>query len=268
MAMARRHVPAPPTAPGRSVLRDRQQQKAGGATRALSSRRPHRQHEDEADEGEGDELAAASCPICFDSLVVARRPAGRLLRSSWAVERVWLNCGHAFCKPCLSQYAATWVQEGKTAAAVTATGGPLVCPVQGCKVLIGEQTLRELLSADDWAKHVRLAEDHEVATDPRLRHCPKPRCGGVARLSPASLALLSSNPPKAPRYVPAACSKCGHAFCAKCAGNAHPKDTCDEAGDKGFMRWKNGRPVKPCPVCGYQVRWMEGVARLASEARF
>jgi hypothetical protein len=99
------------------------------------------------DENEGEETA---CPICFDTLVRGGR-GGRLLRSSWAVERFWLDCGHAFCKPCLSQYAATSVQEGKTAAAVATTkgkGGPLVCPVQHCKVQITETTLKQLLSAE------------------------------------------------------------------------------------------------------------------------
>jgi hypothetical protein len=224
----------------------------------------------EQEQEQGEEQQEQCCSICFDSLVRSR-PGGRLLRSSWAVERFWLDCGHAFCKTCLSTFASTSVQEGKTAAAVATTkgkGGPLVCPVQGCKVQITETTLKQLLSAEDWAKHVRLTEDTEVAVDPRLRHCPKPRCSSVARLSAEILALLKPPAPgrgpphHAGLYVEAVCGTCQHRFCAKCSADAHPKDTCEAVGDADFFRWKKKRAVKPCPLCGYQTEKTGGCAHM------
>jgi primosomal protein N' len=116
----------------------------------------------------------------------------------------------------------------------------------------------------DWNKHVRLTQDAEVAVDPRLRHCPKTKCDGVARLSTADLELIKDNSGRATRrflarnkaghYVEARCGACLHRFCAKCGGDAHPNDTCEAVGDAGFFRWKQKRAVKPCPSCAYQVR--------------
>ncbi len=249
--------------------------------RALGTRGPLRQRQtaarqqaavEHAEEHEEHNEEEQCCLICFDSLVVR---GGRLLRSSWAVERIWLDCGHAFCAACLSQFASTSVQEGKTAAAVATTkgkGGPLVCPVEGCTVQITETLLKRLLSDADWDMHVRLAEDTGVALDPRLRHCPKARCSGVARLSAESLALIDKPPayggrggapPRhAGQYVEAVCGTCQHRFCTKCSADAHAKDTCEAVGDAGFFRWKRKRAVKPCPFCGYQTEKVGGCAHM------
>lgn len=229
-------------------------------TTASATRQPLHQRQTPAQEAtaaEGGDAAGTACPICFDSLV---RPGGggRLLRSSWAVERVWLECNHAFCQECLSQYASVAVQEGKTAAMAAGSGAPLECPVHGCKVAMSEATLKRLLSPADWERHLRFTADAAVAADPRLKPCPQRRCNGMARLGAASLALLqasasSSSSSSGGTYVEAVCDTCAHPFCADCAAGAHPGKTCEAVGDEGFFRWKRGRPVKPCPFCSYQV---------------
>lgn len=122
---------------------------------------------------------------------------------------------------------------------------------------------------------MRLVKDTQVAVDPRLRHCPKPNCDGSARLSPADLALVESTSSRrlrifsAGQYVEAACGKCGHRFCAKCSAKAHPKETCEAAGDSGFMSWKKKKPVKPCPSCHYQTEKRGGCSHMwCAKCRF
>lgn len=121
-------------------------------------------------------------------------------------------------------------------------------------------------TTQDWAKHVRLANDTKVATDPHLRHCPRPDCDGAARLSASNLSLHTATTPRglfglrrAGAYVEATCGACGHGFCARCNGRPHPKDTCEAAADAGFMQWRRRKLVKPCPSCSYLVRATPGL---------
>lgn len=124
------------------------------------------------------------------------------------------------------------------------------------------------LAHQGWTKHLWLVKDTQVAVDPQLRHCPKPDCDGAARLSAADLALLTAPTPgrfsirRAGVYVEAACGSCGHRFCAKCSAPPHPKDTCEGAGDAGFLRWKKTRAVEPCPTCGYQTEKRGGCSHM------
>lgn len=202
-------------------------------------------------EVEAEDADAPCCPICFDTLAAPSKPGGRLLRSSWAAERVWLNCGHVFCEPCLSHHASLAVREGKTAAMAVGSGAPLECPVHGCTGAISEGTLKRLLSPVDWAKHLKFTADAAVAADPRIKPCPQRRCQGTARLSAPTLALFVGS---GGTYVEAVCGTCKHAFCCACgAASAHPGKTCEAAGDEAFFNWKRNKAVKPCPFCHYQV---------------
>lgn len=213
-------------------------------------------------EVEAEDADAPCCPICFDALAAPSKPGGRLLRSSWAAERVWLNCGHVFCEPCLSHHASLAVREGKTAAMAVGSGAPLECPMHGCNGAISEGTLKRLLSPADFAEHLRFTADAAVAADLRIKPCPQRRCQGTARLSAATLALLQASfsaPASASgsggTYVEAVCGTCKHAFCCACgAASAHPGKTCEAAGDEAFFNWKRNKAVKPCPFCQYQVR--------------
>ena len=110
---------------------------------------------------------------------------------------------------------------------------------------------------------MRYTKGFKVTTDPRLRHCPKPDCIGIARLSPASLALLSTSASTfdsfglrrhKSQYVEADCDVCHQVFCATCGAGAHPDEACEAVGDADFLRWKQGKRVKPCPSCRYHVQ--------------
>lgn len=65
----------------------------------------------------------------------------------------------------------------------------------------------------------------------RLRHGSKPDCISIARLSPESLALLSSSAFAfswfglrwhKTQYMQAECDECHHVFCAKCGAGPTP----------------------------------------------
>mmetsp|Transcript_25251 Transcript_25251/g.55362 ORF Transcript_25251/g.55362 Transcript_25251/m.55362 type:complete len:495 (-) Transcript_25251:91-1575(-) len=106
-------------------------------------------------------VAGTTCPICFCE---PDEP------SSWHV--TW--CGHAVCKDCLAQYAASHIDDQERS-------GPLKCPV--ClKILRKKDAIAAMMASDNkkeliqqWDTKIR---DRLLRAIPSFQSCPKCEGGG------------------------------------------------------------------------------------------
>ena len=173
------------------------------------------------------------CRICLDQKDIADCCA--------------LECGHAYCKDCLSH-----ILDGAIAAHSTAT---LRCPTPGCRS-IDVEDVRKITR--DRAKRDQLQTiqlDEFLAAQPNARHCPTPNC-------PYSFI----NEDRERRTFD--CPRCLQRYCPQCLLN-HPGITCDVAranqrlsGDKVAAERATLKFIqkdsKNCPTCHASIYRTEG----------
>jgi len=165
------------------------------------------------------------CPVCFNQVV----------------SPINLQCGHIWCKSCLSNYL------------VAATDNkifPLRClgGEATCSHPIPVSVARDILSADDFDAVVNASFLAYVYARPdEFHYCPTPDCDQIYRSAPPDTVLQ--------------CPSCLTRICPSCHIEAHDGLTCanrDVEGDKLFKEWTEAHDVKSCPGCKALIERTEG----------
>ncbi|KAI9326874.1 hypothetical protein BDR26DRAFT_809226 [Obelidium mucronatum] len=131
--------------------------------------------------------AAFECQICYDDT---------------PTEKAALNCNHAFCKSCYSQYLHTKIVDEGEAARIQ-------CPDSKCHVLVDEESVEGIVDPSVFRRYKNLLLKAYVDDTPSLKWCPHPNCEYAVscKISPSSLEEI----------VPSVACGSGHAFCFGCS---------------------------------------------------
>jgi Zinc finger, C3HC4 type (RING finger)./RNA recognition motif. len=161
------------------------------------------------------------CPICFDE----------------AVSAITLECGHSWCRSCLSHYLIT---------AVEIKPFPISCLGGGglqCAKLLPIFIAQDILTAKQFDALVQAAFlDHVNSRLQEFHFCPTPDCPEVYR--------------NIRSYVPQ-CPSCLVRICPKCNKEYHDSTPC-EGEDEIFQQWAAEHGVKNCPGCKSPIQRVEG----------
>ncbi|KAI0342306.1 hypothetical protein BDW22DRAFT_1330758 [Trametopsis cervina] len=156
------------------------------------------------------------CPVCLDEVSLP----------------VTLDCGHTWCKQCLTDYLL---------AAVETKAFPLKClgNEARCTEKVPLRIARTILSPEDFhnvAQASFLAYIHSRPTE--FHYCPTPDCSQIYRTAPPGTALQ--------------CPSCLVRICTNCHSEYHEGTPCaDGETEQGklFDEWTSTRDVKKCPGC-------------------
>ena len=109
------------------------------------------------------ESNACLCPICYDDEVE---------KKDWIVLR---NCGHGFCRDCLTDYAAECANNRTPLHLIT-------CPDHNCQSGLSNLDLQSVLEKDHPEIFDRISvasTDNFITSHTNFRFCPHPGCSGV-----------------------------------------------------------------------------------------
>jgi ribonuclease HIII len=88
------------------------------------------------------------------------------------VEITYLECGHYFCKECLTGYYNFKINESGRV-------HTMKCPNSECKNYVKGKYVKELVGENSYQKFVKFMLNHEVATNANKKFCPIPGCENV-----------------------------------------------------------------------------------------
>ncbi len=112
-------------------------------------------------------------------------------------------CKHFACRECLLHHVTDKIQNGDIA--------NLVCIQWGCKMLIPEYMLRELLTPELFEKYQRFSLRKALDKMPDVAWCPECESPAFKEDAKSTVAL---------------CGVCSFRFCTKCGRRAHPFERC------------------------------------------
>ena len=172
----------------------------------------------------------AECPVCF----------------SEPTHPVTLECGHAWCKACLTDYLVA-AAENKLFP-LTCLGAEASCPA-----LIPITTAQELLPAAEFDALVHASFTTYVHSRPeQFFYCPTPDCTQVYRAATQSTVLQ--------------CPACLVRICPVCHTEYHDGFDCVDrnvgGGEQRFKEWSRDHDVKNCPGCKVPIERSEGCNHL------
>ena len=149
------------------------------------------------------------CTICFTSYANFSFP----------------DCGHSFCKDCLSTYLEISIKDGNVL--------KIQCPALSCPLQLSRDHIQELSSEDIFQKYHEFYERKQLELNINFRWCPQRGCSGYDVYSTTNQL---------------ACNACSHQFCFLCGETWHFSEKCKEE-DGRFLNWVSARNVKKCPEC-------------------
>ncbi|KAI0685756.1 hypothetical protein BC835DRAFT_1408725 [Cytidiella melzeri] len=159
---------------------------------------------------------ANGCPICLDKVSLP----------------ITLDCGHTWCKRCLTSYLL---------AAIDTKVFPLNCLGDGaqCSNQIPISIVRRILTSEDFQRLAHasfLAYIHSRPSE--FHYCPTPDCVQVYRSAPRDTVLQ--------------CPSCLIRICPNCHVEYHEGTKCPDSETEElrlFEEWTSTRDVKRCPGC-------------------
>ncbi|KAL6764847.1 hypothetical protein V8C86DRAFT_2464716 [Haematococcus lacustris] len=129
-----------------------------------------------------------TCTICFEELL-----GSRCVRQP--------ECGHAFCRPCLTQHCTTQVAEGQVE--------NLRCPDPSCRLPVPPALLQDLLTPDQFKRWEQLLLQRALDKMQDVSYCP--RCTAIVVEDEDHCGQ---------------CSSCLFVFCGLCNDAWHPGVQC------------------------------------------
>jgi hypothetical protein len=168
---------------------------------------------------------AAECPVCFGEVS----------------SPITLQCGHSWCKSCLSGYL-TAASENKLF--------PITClgNKAKCSQLLPLTVAQDILSASEFEDLTNASFLAYVHSRPNEFHyCPAPDCAQVYRTAPQNTVLQ--------------CPSCLTRICPSCHVEYHDGQECADrqiGGEKLFKEWSKLHNIKNCPGCRAPIEKSEG----------
>lgn len=103
-----------------------------------------------------------------------------------------------------------------------------------CKEEFNEETIKLIVSVEEFAKYKKFKTNIEVNMNKRARWCPKPDCGKYALVNFGTNKCVC---------------ECGFTFCFKCGNAYHGWKSCDKVADQKFKEWSQNKKLQRCPKC-------------------
>lgn len=84
-------------------------------------------------------------------------------------ERVEMECNHALCSECYSDYLVNVIKRGPDCLLAT-------CPREGCKLVIPEDMYRKLVPESELQKYQQYYRESFIIMSRSTKWCPNPKC--------------------------------------------------------------------------------------------
>ncbi|KAI9554843.1 hypothetical protein GHT06_020120 [Daphnia sinensis] len=152
--------------------------------------------------------ASHTCKVCFDHRLGAN-----------CIQ--FPNCGHVYCKECMSSYFEVKITEG--------TVNGLICPEDKCTSQPSPGQIKELISPDAFERYDSLLLQSTIASMINIAYCPRQQCQYPVSYDPESN-LVS-------------CPYCNFHFCLMCKATYHGVAPCKMSSTekmKLFETYTNG----------------------------
>lgn len=137
------------------------------------------------------------CPVCCED--------------SEDIDTLALACNHRFCKNCYESYFIEKIKDQGESRRIQCMNG-------GCKLLVDQKTIENVVSPDILKKYNELLIRTYVDDLPHLKWCPAPDCGYAIECNISENQLL--------KIVPIVTCNCGHTFCFGCGNDNHQPCIC------------------------------------------
>ena len=159
------------------------------------------------------------CDICLSTIILSYE----------------LECKHIFCKDCLVDYLSNKITNADVER--------IKCPTGNCVILIKEEILQILVTPKDYDKYLKFLKRANNSKIPNSCICPIPDCDSYGIINGSSKDIKNF-------FI--SCQK-GHIFCYNCNQISHPGIDCDTLLENEFIKWKENKIVKKCPMCGFYI---------------
>ncbi|KAM9385756.1 E3 ubiquitin-protein ligase RNF14-like [Pholidichthys leucotaenia] len=114
------------------------------------------------------------------------------------------ECGHIFCRGCLSEFCKVQIAEGNVRG--------VICPQGDCTAAPTPAQVRSLVGEDLFSRYDRLLLQSALDSMSDVTYCPQRSCGSPVIQEKSSTAAL--------------CSVCDFAFCVMCKKTYHGTEDC------------------------------------------
>ncbi|KAM9383632.1 E3 ubiquitin-protein ligase RNF14-like isoform 2-T2 [Pholidichthys leucotaenia] len=114
------------------------------------------------------------------------------------------ECGHIFCRGCLSEFCKVQIAEGNVRG--------VTCPQGDCTAAPTPAQVRSLVGEELFSRYDRLLLQSTLDSMSDVTYCPRTSCGSPVIQEKSSTAAI--------------CSVCGFAFCVMCKKTYHGIEDC------------------------------------------
>ncbi|XP_068449398.1 E3 ubiquitin-protein ligase RNF14-like [Clinocottus analis] len=143
------------------------------------------------------------------------------------------ECGHIFCKACLTKFCTLQITEGNVKA--------VRCPEADCSATPTPSQVKCLVGEELFSRYDRLLLQSTLDRMADVVYCPRHVCGSAVIVEKSSTA--------------AQCSVCGFAFCVTCKKTYHGTDNCLEKRNTKIRQAQEANADLPQSQEGLSALW-------------
>ncbi|KAM9385757.1 E3 ubiquitin-protein ligase RNF14-like [Pholidichthys leucotaenia] len=145
------------------------------------------------------------------------------------------ECGHIFCRGCLSEFCKVQIAEGNVRG--------VTCPQGDCTAAPTPAQVKNLVGEELFSRYDRLLLQSTLDGMSDVTYCPRRSCGSPVIQEKSSTAAL--------------CSVCGFAFCVMCKKTYHGTEDCqtEKTVKKMIEEGLHGRVALPQSEEGLKALW-------------